>query len=74
MIRLIVRAIDASHCPHVGGAPHETYRTFDIDAPDVENFLAGHAGLSGVSAALVGAEVVTTSPDVESVHRTDLEL
>lgn len=74
MIRLIVRAIDASHCPHVGGAPHETYRTFDIDAPDVEEFLTGYAGMPGASAALVGAEVVTTNPDVESVQRTDLEL
>lgn len=62
MIRLIVRAVDASHCPHVGGAPHETLRTFDVDAPAVEAFLQAYTGLSNVSASIIGAEVVQSPP------------
>lgn len=40
MLRVIVATTDASRAAHVGGPVQVTYKTFDIDAPEVEAFMA----------------------------------
>ena len=60
MLRLIIKTIDASHCPHVGGSPLESFKTFDVSLPEVEAFLAGFTGFSYVNAHLVGVELIKT--------------
>jgi len=39
MIRVLVRTDDAAMASNVGGSVETTFRTFDIDAPDLESFL-----------------------------------
>lgn len=64
MIRLIVRIDDATMAANVGGAVHTTYRTFDIEHPEIEKLLT----TSGVKpdqfcyATLVGAAAITKEP------------
>lgn len=40
MIRIIVATTDACRAAHVGGPVEVSYRTFDIDAPKLEAFMA----------------------------------
>lgn len=60
MIRLVVRIDDASMAAHVGGSPQTTFRTFDIDHPELEDLLSGGgSGDGGFSyRTLVGGEVL----------------
>lgn len=39
MIRLVVRTDDANQAAHVGGAVQVTYKTFDVELPEVEAFI-----------------------------------
>lgn len=39
-IRIIVTTTDAGAAAHVGGPVHVTHKTFDIEAPEVEAFMA----------------------------------
>lgn len=40
MIRIIVQSCDAGMACNVGGSVLTTYKTFDVDLPEVEKFLA----------------------------------
>jgi len=62
MIRLIVRVDDASMAAHVGGSPQTTYRTFDVEHPEIESLLreSGQKPNSFVMNTLVGAEIIPT--------------
>lgn len=63
MLRLIVRSVDCGAACHVGGPVATKFATFDIDAPEVEQYLKGAEkyedreviGVFGLSAA--GVEV-----------------
>lgn len=57
MIRLIIRIDDAGMAANVGGAVLTEYRTFDLDAPEIEAALSAAAGKSYTHAQIVGAEV-----------------
>ena len=63
MIRLIVRLDDATMAAHVGGAVQTTYRTFDIDHPEIEVLLrsSGQKPDQFSYATLSGAEVVEST-------------
>jgi hypothetical protein len=39
VIRVICRETDINDAAHVGGPVHVTYRTFDVELPEVEAFL-----------------------------------
>lgn len=43
-IRIIVRTDDAGMACNVGGGVHSEFRTFDIEAPEIENFLGQSLG------------------------------
>jgi len=63
VIRVIVRTMDGSFGCHIGGpgTPAEfSYKTFDIEAPELERFLSEDVGRngSGVSRSPVGIEVI----------------
>jgi hypothetical protein len=40
-IRVIVQTCDAGMAANVGGSVMTTYRTFDVEAPELEAFLRG---------------------------------
>lgn len=64
MIRLIVRIDDASMAAHVGGSPLVTYRTFDIDHPQIEALFRSGGGNNQNEFSyrtLVGAELIEDS-------------
>lgn len=63
MIRLIVRIDDAAMAAHVGGSPQTTYRTFDIEHPEIEALLraSGQKPNSFTMNTLVGAEVIAST-------------
>ena len=66
MIRLIVRIDDATMAAHVGGSPQVSYRTFDIEHPEIEALLRGGGSNSQnvfSYRTLVGAELVEGSAD-----------
>lgn len=67
MIRIIVRTMDGSFACHLGGpgTPAElSFKTFDIDAPELETFLREDVGRnnSGVSRSAIGIEVLDVRP------------
>jgi len=39
-LRIIIRTDDASLAANIGGAVETQYRTFDVDLPEVEEFLS----------------------------------
>jgi hypothetical protein len=59
VIRIIVRTDDAAMAANVGGNVQTDYRTFDVDAPAVEAFLAE---VKGKNLLYVGVEVLLTTP------------
>lgn len=66
MIRLILRIDDANMAVHVGGSPQTTYRTFDIDHPEIEALLRGGGSNSKNEFSyrtLVGAELIEPRHD-----------
>lgn len=71
-LRLIVRIDDANMAAHVGGPVITSYRTFDVDLPEVEALLrGGGSGDNGFSyRALCGAEVVTLALPDDELART----
>ena len=56
MIRIIVRTDDAQMMAHVGGSVESTYRTFDCDLPELEQFL--RATQPYVQKQIIGTEIV----------------
>ncbi len=61
MLRLIVRIDDAAMAANVGGSPQTTYRTFDIDHPEIEALLRGGGSNSRNDFSyrtLVGGELI----------------
>jgi len=57
MIRLILSEADAGMAANVGGPVTITYKTFDIDAPEVEAWLKSPTS-SYAQRRLVGCEVL----------------
>lgn len=63
MIRLIIKTMDGSFAANLGGpgTPAEiSYKTFDIDAPEIEKYLKQPIAenWSVASRAVIGAEVL----------------
>lgn len=60
MLRIIVRIDDAGMAANVGGPVLSTYRTIDVDLPELEELLRTHspAAMSYVHAQVVGVEVI----------------
>jgi len=54
MVRLIIRI--SSVCPVEGATEEHTYKTFDVELPEVEEFLSEKMYYG--SRTLVGAEVI----------------
>lgn len=58
MLRVIVRAKDASAAAHVGGPVDVEYRTFDVDAYGLEAFLRGADPTAYTHRQVVGVELL----------------
>lgn len=58
MIRVLCRQIDGSNMANVGGPLEESYRTFDIDFPQLEDWLR-KSGESFLTRSVIGVEVLT---------------
>lgn len=61
MIRVIVRTDEASMAANVGGAVNTTWRTFDIEAPELEAYLRENVGTYGQRQCR-GVELLETVP------------
>lgn len=57
MIRLVMRQDDMGHAANSGGPVVTEYKTFDIEAPQVETWLRENSGLY-MQRQLVGIEVL----------------
>lgn len=60
MLRIIVRTVDSGTAAHLGGpgTPIDTsFKTFDVDAPQVEAFLRQWAPGHHIERCVVGVEV-----------------
>ena len=58
MIRVIVETCDAQMAANVGGSVHTTFRTFDIEAPELDRFLRENLGLQ-CHRQVTGVELLT---------------
>ena len=58
MLRLIVRTQDRIGAVHVGGGTDTSFKTFDVEAPEVEAFLTENFGGGPVDREVVGVEVI----------------
>ena len=55
MIRLIIRELASDH----GGETHHAWKTFDVNLPEVEEYLSVNIGYVGSgSRAIAGAEII----------------
>lgn len=65
MLRIIVRTDDASMAVNVGGAVHTSFRTFEIDAPELEAFLREPTGKNWSYAGrhVIGIELAPPTPN-----------
>ena len=60
MIRVIVRTADANMAANVGGPVHVYHRTFDLEAPELEEYLREPNKLEAlyIDRAAIGVEVI----------------
>lgn len=58
MLRIIVATTDAQRAAHVGGPVDVRHTTFDINAPEVEDFLAAFKNNQWIDRTLVGVEII----------------
>lgn len=61
MIRIIARSDDATMAANVGGSVETTWRTYDIECPELEMFLRRHEGDARhklAHAQVIGVEVI----------------
>lgn len=56
-LRVIVCESDAEAAAHVGGPVHVAYRTFDIEAPELEAFIRAPRG-SFMNRQVSGVEIL----------------
>lgn len=59
MIRFIVQTDDANMAVNVGGSVHTSYRTFDVDLPELEKHLK--TGGVYIERRLVGCELLSAA-------------
>lgn len=57
-LRIIVATTDAARAAHVGGPIEVKYKTFDIEAPEVERFLKSGKPNNFWDRTIVGVEVL----------------
>lgn len=57
MLRLVVRTNDATHAVHAGGPVETFFKTFDIEASDLEAYLRKTLG-AHVHSEVIGVEVL----------------
>ena len=62
MIRIIVRHDNAGMAANVGGQVLTTFKTFDIEAPQIEVELLMAAGNIYAHSQIIGVEVVHEEP------------
>lgn len=72
MIRLIVRTDDAGMAAHVGGPVITSYKTFDVNLPEIEALLRGGGSSNNDFSyrVLVGAEVITPELPNDKLAKT----
>jgi hypothetical protein len=60
MIRLVIRSTDEAGAVNVGSPVDISYKTFDVELPEVERFLLEYAGKPGsyITRTIIGSEVV----------------
>lgn len=57
MIRLIVKVLSGDY----DGVTHQSFRTFDVDLPEVEKFLSENTGyMNSGSKNIIGGELIKT--------------
>jgi hypothetical protein len=61
MLRIIVREDNFGMAAHVGGPVQTTFKTFDVELPECEQFILEFEGVSGcyVTRTISGVEVIT---------------
>lgn len=57
MMRLIVRVVNVGSAVNVGGPPDTTFKTFDVDASDVEEFIRLNS-VKYATTEVVGVEIL----------------
>lgn len=57
MLRIITRTVDRQGAAHVGGPEHTSYRTFDIELPEIEKWLTRPLA-TYVDCDVIGVEVI----------------
>lgn len=62
-LRLIVRTDDAGMAAHVGGDVLTRWRTFEIEAPELELFLRAERDTSLCHRQVVGVELLPAAPE-----------
>lgn len=58
MIRVIVRTVGYGRSVHVGGPVSEDFKTFDIEAPELEGYLRKENAIQYVEAQAIGVELL----------------
>lgn len=65
MIRIVVQVTDAGMAAHIGGPVQTWCKTFDVEVPELEAFLAKDPNNTYREKSVVGIEVL----DAERLHR-----
>jgi len=70
-LRVVVRTDDAGMAANVGGSVLSEFKTFDIDAPELEAFLREYTDRSKTGTCywhrqVIGAEVIAIPPAPET--------
>jgi hypothetical protein len=68
-IRIIVRQSDEGAAMHVGGPVQTSHKTFDVDLPELEQFLRAEGQPTYIRRELIGVELLTLPPVVEGDER-----
>lgn len=66
-IRVIVRTDDAGMAANIGGDVHTTFRTFDIEAAELEAFLTSNRGNAYTERHVIGVELLIADPQAALV-------
>ena len=61
MIRILAKDDDATMAANIGGSVLSTYRTFDVDLPEVEAWLISRQGNAYAQAQIIGWELLAAT-------------
>jgi hypothetical protein len=69
MLRLVCTEVDGNDAAHVGGPVHTRYRTFDVELPELEEWLRSRGPNEFTSRSVTGVEMLPIQISIDGAKK-----